>query len=618
MNSNLRLRIKGPNGEEKTHAFKGREMVIGRDPECDIRVNDPEVSRRHVLLGYIAPDRISLTDLDSTNGTLVGGVLISTEVSLTPGSSFRIGDTQVFVELTGDDSTSILHVKLSNSERKAWVRIHDEKSGSALNPIKSLLLLEHDLWIERAGVNQLETLLTRIANVMNAENGMLILVDDQLNWTRRVLRTVRGKKLAFAAEVIDETLAKNTTILIPRTSPLVEAELLKADIGSIICAPIRDEHKLWGCIYLDRNDTADSFDIEDLRLLSQIGHLTAIAFHREQTWNSIAGERDALRNDRDRGVRLNPKQSDFPIKTQNRKTQMVLFKALRVAGSSQPVLIFGSSGTGRSVLARRIHADSTRKDAPFIEVDCPAIPNTLIEEELFGMESSGDPSTDPIKRGCIETAHNGTIYLREFSVLPFSSQDRLAELLTRGQLRRKGGQTSIPVDVRVILSTDVDINRMQTSETISTELFNALKNTTLEIPPLKQRPEDIVPLARHFLRVFLPSNRTLPDFSPEMISILKRYQWPGNITELNTAMRYVASICADERVEIGDLPRVILENPVKSPESTASLREQMDSFEAEIIRNALERHHRIVTRAAKELGLSESTLRYRMQRLGIS
>lgn len=618
MNSNLRLRIKGPNGDEKTHNFKGREMVIGRDPDCTIRVNDPEVSRRHVLLGYIASDRISLTDLESTNGTLVGGVQISSEISLTPGSSFKIGDTQVFVELTGDDSTSILHVKLSNSERKAWVRIHEDKAGTTFNQIKSLLLMEHDLWMGRAGLNQLEALLTRVANLLRAENGILILVDDQGNRVKRVLRNVRGKKLAYAAEVIDETLTRNTTILIPRTSPLIEADLLKADIGTIISVPIRDEHKLWGSIYLDRNDSAESFDIEDLRLLSQIGHLIALTFHREQAWNSIAGERDALRMDRDRGVRLNPKQSDFQVKTQNRKVQMVLFKALRVAGTTQPVLIYGGTGTGRSVLARRIQADSPRKDAPFIEVDCPAIPNTLIEEELFGIEVTGDPATDPIKRGCIEMAHTGTIYLREFAVLPKAAQERLAELILRNQIRRKGGQIPVPVDVRVVVSTDVDINRMQISETIVPELYTALKNTILEIPPLKQRPEDIVPLARYALRVFLPSNRTLPDFSNEVVSILKRYLWPDNILEMTNTMRYVASICADERVEIGDLPRVILENPVKANESTASLREQMDSFEAEIIRVALERHHRIVTRAAKELGLSESTLRYRMQRLGIN
>jgi two-component system, NtrC family, response regulator AtoC len=290
---------------------------------------------------------------------------------------------------------------------------------------------------------------------------------------------------------------------------------------------------------------------------------------------------------------------------------------MRLAGTVHSVLISGMPGSGRTQIAQRIHLDSIRKEKPFVVFDCTSAPQAVLEEELFGVEQP-DKSHLPHKRGFFEIAQGGTLVLHEISCIPKPLQQKIADALTRKSIIRKNGTDVLPTDVRIIATTLVDINRLTAVDILNADFMEMFKTSILEVPPLKQRIEDILPLAKYFLREFLPKNQRIPEFSKETASILKRYGWPGNIQELAQTMRYVAAVCNDHQVELGDLPRLVRENLAPKIDSGEPLRKQLDHLESEIIRQALERNNRIVTRAANELGLSESTLRYRMHRLKLA
>ena len=616
MNVHLRLRVKLPWGEEQLIPFQGREMVLGRGSECDIMINDPEVSRKHAKLTYISPEKIGLVDVGSTNGTFVRGMQVNTETFLNPGSAFKIGETSIIFESAAGEDFRMFHVEPEHLIVKPWHGLPDQMADSSADN-QNILTLVHDLLTVEKGLNNLNALADLINRIFKSENACIIMIDSG-EWTAQGLTITRGKQLFFPVEVLDEILYKGKCVLISNQEAFSCISQKEKGPRTAICAPIRDKGQILGTIYLDRKQKNAPFKEEDLNFLCEIGHLLALFFNNEKSIQTMIRERDGLRQEREKLHKMAITTGELPVKSQNKKYQQLLFKAMRVAGTDHPILLTGSIGTGRRMLANRIHSQSSRKEMPFIFVDCANIPQPRIEEDLFGYEVPSEESTLVEKPGFVELANGGTLFLREISALPVFVQNKLVELLQTKKFNRKGGHQWISSDVRLIASTDVDVQRMVNAEMMHPFFYDVFKDGMLEVPPIKQRKEDIISFCRYFLRNYLPKNRPVPEFSKEVTSLFKRYPWPGNINELSDTMRFVSAVCIDQRIELGDLPRSIRELLSPSFDSQEPLRKQMDRLETEIIRNALERHGRIVTRAAKELGLSESTLRYRMYRLGLS
>ncbi len=617
MNTKLRLRIRLPGHEEKTAAIDKREISIGRDFHCDVQIDDPEVSSRHALLTVVSSDRVLLSDLGSDSGTYMLDRLVTTETKLAPGASIRIGPAYITLESTGDDSVKSFHLILHPNSLSPCIQLQSNDSRTHSGDIERLLLLMRDLSAGKAGMTHLDVLLSRIADMLFAENGLL-LIHDGKDLAERSIRINRGDQLHYPEQLIREVILGRKMVLFPMEWDAIGDTLKERGIGSGICTAIFDGDRSWGAIYLDRGIARKPFTPDDVTLLCRIGNVLGAAFHRELTWNVMNAEYQGLRLEQEKWANALQKKLDTQVKSLNRKYQQILFTALRLSESSKPVVILGENGSGRSNLARRIHSTGARKKHPFIEVDCRNIPLEILEEELFGYEATGDKPTEPSLRGYIEKAHQGTLYLKEFSVLPLWIQSKLHSLLESGKVKRKGAQTAFSVDIRLILSTDVDLGSMNRGENIHPNLYQILKTTVLLLPPLRNRTEDIIPFAKHFLRTYLPKNRTVPEFSADVKDLISRYIWPGNIHELSECMRYITAVCSDQQIELGDLPKRILEQPVTISADNLTFRDQMDRFEVTLIRSALEQHNNIVTRAAKALGLSESTLRYRMQRLNIN
>ncbi len=292
-----------------------------------------------------------------------------------------------------------------------------------------------------------------------------------------------------------------------------------------------------------------------------------------------------------------------------------------IAPSDASILIIGESGTGKEVAAKEIYAQSQRRDKPFVTVNCSAIPENLLESELFGHEKGAFTGATSTKLGLFEVANHGTILLDEIGEFPLQLQPKLLRALQEREIRRVGGNKTIPIDVRVISATNQDLKAMVTQGLFRADLYYRLNVFPLPIPPLREWPDDIPALAATFLQHFNKKYGKNKTFTFQAIAALQKYSWPGNVRELENLIERLA-IVGDEPNITADQVRYLMEfrlaDPGK-PEDAAeeqSLKAAVDALEKRMITEAI-RQHGSTYKAAEALGTSQSTIVRKMQMLGI-
>jgi DNA-binding NtrC family response regulator len=305
--------------------------------------------------------------------------------------------------------------------------------------------------------------------------------------------------------------------------------------------------------------------------------------------------------------------------------QEVFHTIRRVAESKATVLIRGESGTGKELAARAIHDLSPRADAAFVPVNCAGIPETLIESELFGHERGAFTDARERRIGRFEQAAGGTLFLDEIGELAPSVQPKLLRALQERRIDRLGGSTPIDVDVRVVAATHRDLPRDVEAGRFRADLFYRINVVPLELPPLRERPEDVNLLAEHFLeRARAENGRGPRRLSRSARSALERYSWPGNVRELANAVERAVALSEGEVIEPADLPEAIanrsrndfLRGAVRSGE--LGFEEATAGFERDLIREALQRAGGNQTRAAELLRITRRVLKLKMDRHGIA
>jgi two-component system response regulator AtoC len=303
--------------------------------------------------------------------------------------------------------------------------------------------------------------------------------------------------------------------------------------------------------------------------------------------------------------------------------QSVRDRLNKLAGANVPVLIQGESGTGKDIVARMIHAASPWRNGPWVKVNCPAIPGTLLESELFGYEKGAFTGAYGVKPGRVEMAHRGTLFLDEISELDMPLQSKLLQLLQDGQFCRIGAQEDKKVEVRVVCATNRKLEQEVENGTFRSDLFYRINVVNLYLPPLRERAADIPDLVAYFLDYHNRKYncRAMP-LSNEMMSALRKYYWPGNIRELeNLIKRYV--ILGSEEVIAADLaPRDLdffnAEIPVDGPISLKKLtRQAVHELERKVILKVLQIHHWNRKQAARSLGISYRALLYKIRDAGL-
>jgi len=303
------------------------------------------------------------------------------------------------------------------------------------------------------------------------------------------------------------------------------------------------------------------------------------------------------------------------------KMEEVLSIAARAADSKATVLISGESGTGKEVLAKSIHYVSSRKDKPFIAVNIPALPETLLESELFGHEKGAFTGAEKTKKGRFELADAGTIFLDEIGDIPINLQVKLLRVLQEHQIERLGSTENINIDVRIIAATHQNLEEKIKDGSFREDLYYRLNIVSLHIPPLRERREDILPLIEHFMEKYSKeNNKPQLNLSKEAVDLLIKYNFPGNVRELENIIERAVVLCRSEEITIKDLPNVVKgfkaekEMPLNDD---ATLIEQVEALEKKLIYDALSKANGNQSQAGRMLGLTERNLRYKMQKYEI-
>jgi two-component system response regulator HydG len=295
----------------------------------------------------------------------------------------------------------------------------------------------------------------------------------------------------------------------------------------------------------------------------------------------------------------------------SRKMTEVLEVVSQIGDSAASVLLSGESGTGKELIARALHFRSRRQQAPFVPVNCAAIPDNLLESELFGHTKGAFTDARQAKAGLFQTARGGTLFLDEIGEMPLQLQAKLLRVIEDKRVRPVGSTEETPVDVRIVSATNTDLEEAIKTGKFRADLYYRLATVTLVLPPLRERPEDIVPLVRHFLaRASAEAGRAVPEIDPEAIGCLTHYQWPGNIRELQNVISRAVILCRNDRITRGDLPAKVAggETPWVTVDDAVNRRLTMDQLEREYARAILAAVGGNKSEAAAVLGIDRKTL----------
>jgi Nif-specific regulatory protein len=292
----------------------------------------------------------------------------------------------------------------------------------------------------------------------------------------------------------------------------------------------------------------------------------------------------------------------------------------RLAPTDLPILLLGESGTGKEVVAQALHFRGPRADNPFVAVNCAALTETLLESELFGHEKGAFTDAHATHAGKFEMAHGGTLFLDEIGDMSLAGQAKLLRVLEHKVITRVGGSQDIPVNVRVIAATNANLMEAVSNRRFRQDLFFRLSVVTIELPPLRDRPEDVLPLARHFLSQFCrQAGRSAMTLSSEAQQALRAHNWPGNIRELRNLMERVAFLSVKDVVPVEELAFIL--NPNRDPfgniDPTMGLADATNRFQQEHIKRSIERARGNMSEAARSLGLHRSNLYRKMRQLGM-
>ncbi|MER3429102.1 MAG: DNA-binding response regulator [Pyrinomonas sp.] len=294
---------------------------------------------------------------------------------------------------------------------------------------------------------------------------------------------------------------------------------------------------------------------------------------------------------------------------------------LKVAGSNSTVLIRGESGTGKELIARAIHNMSPRADQPFVSVNCAAINENLLESELFGHEKGAFTGAHAEKKGLFEVANHGTLFLDEIGELDIGLQAKLLRALQEREIRRVGGTRPIKVDVRVVAATNRDLRAMVQDGRFRDDLYYRINVLSIDVPPLRERREDIPVLIDYFLRKHTRNtSRLVRGLTPEARRLMLDYSWPGNVRQLESAIERAILLSEGDQITVEDLPLEVRQEMRPTSEGIFKLPPEGISFEEverDLILQAMERTDYNITKAAKLLGITFRTLQYRLEKFGI-
>jgi len=528
------------------------EIVIGRDPGCDVRIDDPSLSRRHVRLRIA--DGITVEDLGSSNGTFVAGR------RLKPGVPRPLAADEI-VTIGGVGLVVQRHAPIA-PQRTLWGHGYFE-----------LRLAEECTRAARGGT----------------AFGLLRVRSVERDAAQRVSAAVRD------IDVVGTYGPHEWEVLLLDVSPATAADLADRIRGAIPGAAVG--------LAVFPADGRDAWSL---------GSCAAARIPGKP--RRVSGARPAPEPPGPAGSRrvalpfaLGPMQG-------------VVALADRVAVGNISVLIVGETGVGKEVVADHVHARSPRAAHPLVKLNCAAMPEQLLESELFGHEKGAFTGAVAAKPGLLEQAEGGTVFLDEIGELSLATQAKLLRVLEQREILRVGGLKPRAINVRFLAATHRDLEAAIAAERFREDLYFRIAGVTLQIPPLRERPDEILPLAERFAqRAAAALSRPTPAISPAARELLRGYRWPGNVRELRNVIDRATLLC-DGTIEVGQLPDDRMSRPAVAAPAEASglgeVRVQAGALERQAIESALARTGGNQTEAARQLGISRRTLTNKLNQHG--
>lgn len=399
---------------------------------------------------------------------------------------------------------------------------------------------------------------------------------------------------------------------------------------SFIGVPVILKGEVVGVLTVDRLFGSDVPFEEEVRFMSVLTTLIAqfLSLHR-----AIRRDKAQLvEENRTLKAELHGRYSRHYIIGHSKPMQEVFWTIEKVAPSNATVLMTGESGTGKELVARAIHQASRRKDKPFIKVNCAALPENLLESELFGHEKGAFTDAVLAKAGRFELADSGTLFLDEIGELPLSLQAKILRVLQEKQFERLGGTRTLNADVRILAATNVDLEKAVKNGLFRSDLYYRLNVVPIILPPLRKRQEDIPLLLDHFLQASNKRNGKKIRMSREFLDFLMQYYWPGNVRELQNLVERLVILAENDVLSPEDLPFSVRfhenspppEQPLYRPADSPAVRvhggnspRSLEDIERHEIETALKRHGWVQARAARELGLTQRQIGYRIKKYGL-
>jgi transcriptional regulator with GAF, ATPase, and Fis domain len=638
------IRVEVVDGQEKGRKFESSNdfVRIGRSDTNDVIVPEWHISGEHAAI-VLSGDRYVIRDLQSTNGTRVlrAGEMLDAaqssgrEVSLVDGDILLLGDPErpVRLQLQVEDDPDDARIV---TVRRVDDLVQVEADVGADAPMLHAL---YDAQKEISATLELDELIDviskRVFSLITRATHVTMALREEDDGPRRTPRYVpigtrmrtgkTGEPIPITRSVFRKVVQERAAVLAAdaRKDMSDSASIMGAQIHSTIGVPLWQGEDITGVLQVDNREGTGIFRERDLDILALLSHSASQAFSHARLYSRL---RIAEERERKENAYLKKREQT------RRETSIIgdaasmrrLFEQLRkVVNTKVTVLVEGETGTGKELIASAVHYWSERREKLFVAQNCAAMPENLLESELFGHKKGSFTGASEDKKGLFELADGGTLFLDEVGEMPLNLQAKLLRALQEGEIRPVGAPKTIKVDTRIVAATNRDLEKEVAEGRFREDLFYRLKVFPLRVPPLRERGEDVPILAAHFLRKYSQEfGRVVSGFSQQSMEMLQAYRWPGNVRELeNEVQRLVIQVEDDQFVLPEHLSPKIrqVENILDRVHPTkGTLREMMDQVEKWILIDALKDHGNNKSQTAKTLGITREGLHKKLKAFGIS
>jgi Nif-specific regulatory protein len=592
----------------------GDEMSVGRDASNLASLPDRSISRQHCIIQRSGA-KYKIVDLESHNGTFVNRLPVKEQV-IKHGDRIQIGST-FFLFLEEEESPSHENVQFDGETPGEMTTVQfrvDDALYSLESQLGALLKISTTISSIRSLKALEQQLLESIFEILPAERGAILLTDSTLDAPHSIFSlsnqpAAHDNAINVSRLVAQRALQEGVAVVgndIPNSETLSRTDSLMASkICSLLCVPLRLFDRIIGLIYLDTCQFGVTFNEEHLQVLTAIAGFASGALDSARRLEWLENENQRLNSEL--VIECNMVGESAPMKE-------VYRRIVKIAPTSATVLLRGASGTGKELAARAIHRNSLRAHNPFIAVNCAVFTESLLESELMGHEKGAFTGAIAQKKGKLELADGGTIFLDEVGEMSPTIQAKLLRVLQEREFERLGGTRPIKVDIRVIAATNRNLEEAVAQGNFRQDLYYRLNVVSLELPSLSSRAGDIQLLANYFTAKYSEKcKRYVMGISTRARDCLINYDWPGNVRELENAIEHAVVLGSTEYIEPEDLPEVILEKTSGTKQVSMEYYKSVKEAKRRIILEAVEGAGGDFSKAAELLGVHLNNL-YRLIR----